>query len=410
MNGRAEETVLKTPMKDLLAKQRLMGGFPMRLDGEESKMDRILDNVRPLIIPLFYTLSAILTFKLSYDSLRMESLSDMVIFIKEKTDVTITDFFLLFSNASLGVVNCLMIFASFKYKKSDIKATYSMIKGVKGQVLNAEVSADVQQALFTRPRSWVIKVILYTGVLASVAAIFWGIFCLHSFDGQHKWYHYVVITLFCFITLVSSTGPHFGSSVILSVDVSSMYGLILSAWMQKVKLNGCEKSTIGECKLLRTLKHQVNDTLAPFLFILHVQLLLGGIFCAYGATGYIFQVYNANYDRKTEVDKLELMKLATVYFTSYAMAYGYIMFSLGNIGTRIIGLESDIVQELKDQTAFVDDIGLKQDLNIAAEALEKLVGLRPFDSFEVSNATSLSVLNSLVTFTLVMMQFRVGEN
>jgi len=415
----AKNAEMETPFAPFLRFCRVFGGFPLSLKGKE--YDSLLDYFLPLVIPslcfIFSIINIILTFN-QLDHIEGNGLDKFFNYVRYETDASLTDALLCFANTFMVSFSALTLFPVFITKRDQIREVYKLFQQTRLRILSRVDSSEegLMKKLTLKDH---LMFICATFAFTTGASYFWGKFILTCHPDPRTLEKAITITyaLFAYFTSIS---PHFSAATFMIMDLASVWDNTMTFWIAKVqhlteeklkKRQGkSDEEILYECKLLRNLALKLDEMLAPFCLIVHTQLLFGGVFCMYGSTSYITKAYTTDGDDDNGEPKKQLLHLAMYYFFLFSFLYLGAIYKFGRIGSRLIQRGIDASKELNDMSTLSKDLSFKHDITLAAKELKEACILKPFGAFEISNANGVAMINTLVTFTLVTMQFRIGES
>jgi len=393
-----------SPLLGMLSMLRLFGGFPINLSTNPPKMDIF----RPLAIPAYILFSCWIN-TLSLKALMgeekgyFETLTEFANFFK----LPMTDMVMHFTFLLIDIGLSLALFVLYCLKRRDIAELYQQL-----HMINSYDTLPDEKACGRKLRCHV-----YTGLIGALVMAFgagaaagvssqaYGDRIAEAFGKEPAWGHWLSLLNYSSIVFLGAMNPLVVAVVILFLDLAHTFGRILTAWTKRVENASKRRHNnilVYEAKVLCNLGDSVNEVLSPFLIFLQFYLLIFGVLATYGAAG-ILTKFSYLFGKGEELAAEPVPGLMSLSFAMLVPVYVGALKGLGGIGTQIIIKADRAAMAMED--AYPENL----QASTLASRLRQWCKFRPYDAYEVSNANNVGLLGSLLTFMIVLLQFRVSE-
>ncbi len=300
----------------------------------------------------------------------------------------------------------------FVWRRKRIVKLYQRLASVDRRVSNSSTSSGRLRgatAVWTSYFSVIYLLSLGTG--ACYAILMHKTFS-STLDGQLSPLDWLAVFFFSFASSFSATNPMIGSSVVCLCDVLVALGDICFQWEGKMRVSVCHNpDQKASAKLLHSqisvgndfceLVSFTNETFSPFVVMIYMYFLAGGVMYAYGGGALLMQSPEGTIP-------LLLCIAAFLISTIFCVTIWTVSF-VGNRFTEkrdaaIAMLGQVVYQAYSD----VDDRTKFQ----AQELLDRLkqANISPYGYFEISNSNFLSVIATNATYIIVLLQFKSGTD
>jgi len=397
---------IETPALAVLTKLRWFGGFPLGLETLS------VDIWRPLMIPAFFLASEIICsynlFVMVGGNNYLESLNEF----SEAFNLPTTDMFMHFMFTVLATLVSFAFFILFALKRKGICKIYMMISDLPQLLQMSEFQFKKKTLRVTILLSVATILALINGTITSFVNSAYG-GKMEEFTGRKPGaFQWFSLGMYSCSVVVWAINPLVIGALVLYADIS--YSLIQllhawktkietshEAWMAKMRMTNVN-SLILEAKHFCKFASLVNEALAPIIFLLHAHFLILGILTTYGAAGIFFKNLGDDPNGERSAPLPGLLSVAFFFAAPINIAAIEI---LGTLGTHIMLAANDSATALEDA---MDQMSCCLGA-VAAARLREACKIKPYQAFEVSNGNNVAILSSLLTFMVVMLQFRVSE-
>jgi len=191
---------------------------------------------------------------------------------------------------------------------------------------------------------------------------------------------------------------------ILFLDFSTSYINLSKTWKDNLKR---DKRDSVICTSICHLADEFNKTLSTPLYLVLCHNIICGVCCLYGATGILMDSYYQEPDYQANFS-LSAGLMTWTYFWLALVTLGS-LYQLGGQGTNVSKAGIEAAKAFEDAYLLSDQYEEKVTVVALAERLRQSSKFRPFNAFEVSHGTNISLINSFVAFMVVLLQFRLAE-
>jgi len=401
--------VNRSPYWKFLKFFRIFGGFPLDINTildrtKSSTVDFIpkFDILRPLLIPLFI-LSGNISNGIFITRMSGMDICAYIDYLVQEMDFFRTDLLTTSILTMGGIISSSVAYLTIVWSRKEITEAYSKIFEVSSRLpsINFSLSSKEHKAAVSA-----IIANLTMSLLSSFLFFFfiWEMKSLVPTDMQSR--EYLTFSfIFCCSLFVSYSHPLFSGIVFLFRDLTLSYRRILMAWKESMLLN--PKTTKATCAALSDLATSINKALSGPLLALFTFQLINGICCVYGVFVFVGSS-NSNQAENPQYDFTKWIYLMSASYACFATITVGVLNALGNIGSSLTEESVEAAKLFEDLHVFggMDD---KAAAAMLADRLRKSSRMRPFDAFEISHGNNLMRANSLITFIIILLQFRVAE-